>query len=110
MNIYNSTNDSEISTINAHHTGGPDNRKLSGPGRRVSGLRVSGSIPVPIMGLAERKGSGIGSLSSRVSGSISDRSIYPERRGIHVHVYMTDFRLHKVYENGLKSVKDKCNN
>jgi hypothetical protein len=24
--------------------------------------------------------------------------------------YMTDFRLHKVYENGLKSVKNKCNN
>jgi hypothetical protein len=25
-------------------------------------------------------------------------------------MHITDFRLHKVYENGLKSVKNKCNN
>jgi hypothetical protein len=25
-------------------------------------------------------------------------------------MYVTDFRLHNVYENGLKSVKNKCKN
>jgi hypothetical protein len=27
-----------------------------------------------------------------------------------MYVYIADFRSHKVYENGLKSVKNKCNN
>jgi hypothetical protein len=55
---------SEMSTITAHHTW-PDNRKISGPGRRVTGSgNVSGFEP------ALRRGSGGAKAVKRGSGSI----------------------------------------